>query len=463
MTLIREDVWDISDATTPWPPTLLAYARAVRGMQEKPISDPTSWLFQAAVHGYSGPLAPRPSWNSCQHRTWYFLPWHRMYVYQFEQIIRSHVLADGGSEDWALPYWDYSNVPANSERRTLPHAFRQPSLPDGSANPLFVAQRRGGINTGQLALPEAVTNTTEAMAESVFTATSSVDPGFGGPVTGFAHLGNQSGRLESLPHDVVHGAIGGLMNSVPTAALDPIFWLHHCNVDRLWETWLALGNRNPTQDRRFIDREFALFDRTGSRVLMLVGSVLDTLQLDYTYAGLPSVAAVGAAARTGGDMSPEPRIAMVGRSDTELAVTPEGGRSDVTLGELPAESAAASEDAGPRFHLELADVTGERNPGAVYGIYVDLPADATAEERAAHEVGVVSFFGIEHTTGPDEHPVRYVFDITDVLRRIRADADPTQLQVTLVPLPGLEPEETAAAEAVPPVQVGTVAVLVSEI
>lgn len=160
-------------------------------------------------------------------------------------------------------------------------------------------------------------------------------------------------------------------------------------------------------------------------------------------------------------MPPEPRIVMVGRSDTELALAPEGGRSEVGLGELPAESAAASETAGPRFHLELADVTGERNPGAVYGVYVDLPADPSTEERAAHEVGVVSFFGIEHTTGANEHPVRYVFDITDIVRRLRAEADPTQLQVTLLPLPGMEPEETAAAETVPPVRIGTVAVLAS--
>ena len=28
------------------------------------------------------------------------------------------------------------------------------------------------------------------------------------------------------------------MQSVPTASNDPIFFLHHCNVDRLYEEWL---------------------------------------------------------------------------------------------------------------------------------------------------------------------------------------------------------------------------------
>ena len=39
-------------------------------------------------------------------------------------------------------------------------------------------------------------------------------------------------------HNRVHIYIGGLMQEVPTASNDPIFFLHHCNVDRLYEEWL---------------------------------------------------------------------------------------------------------------------------------------------------------------------------------------------------------------------------------
>ena len=45
-------------------------------------------------------------------------------------------------------------------------------------------------------------------------------------------------------HNKVHLYIGGLMKDVPTSSNDPIFWLHHCNVDRLYEKWLA----NPEAD-----------------------------------------------------------------------------------------------------------------------------------------------------------------------------------------------------------------------
>lgn len=39
-------------------------------------------------------------------------------------------------------------------------------------------------------------------------------------------------------HNLVHNWVGGPMQNVPIAANDPVFFLHHCNVDRIFETWL---------------------------------------------------------------------------------------------------------------------------------------------------------------------------------------------------------------------------------
>lgn len=36
------------------------------------------------------------------------------------------------------------------------------------------------------------------------------------------------------------------------AAFDPIFWLHHCNVDRIWGLWQAL---HPEQDEKWVLNE----------------------------------------------------------------------------------------------------------------------------------------------------------------------------------------------------------------
>ena len=39
-------------------------------------------------------------------------------------------------------------------------------------------------------------------------------------------------------HNRVHIYTGGTMLDVPTSSNDPVFYLHHCNVDRLYEEWL---------------------------------------------------------------------------------------------------------------------------------------------------------------------------------------------------------------------------------
>ena len=47
------------------------------------------------------------------------------------------------------------------------------------------------------------------------------------------------------------------MGSFYTAGLDPLFWLHHANIDRLWEVWLSLdsGHVNPSGDPAFFDTD----------------------------------------------------------------------------------------------------------------------------------------------------------------------------------------------------------------
>ncbi|KAK2785870.1 hypothetical protein FQN52_009208 [Onygenales sp. PD_12] len=46
-------------------------------------------------------------------------------------------------------------------------------------------------------------------------------------------------------HNNVHGWVGGdytgHMSEIPVATFDPLFWLHHCNIDRLFAIWQALN------------------------------------------------------------------------------------------------------------------------------------------------------------------------------------------------------------------------------
>jgi len=293
---VRRSVWGLN-AQGVWDPATLAYAQAVQLMQSRPISDPTSWAYQAAMHdSYSTAPAGAP-WRQCQHASWYFLPWHRMYVYYFERIVRAAVASAGGPADFALPYWNYD---AGGTSSSLPPPFREPTLPDGSANPLSLAapQRAAGVAGGA-----GLTRTSSrlAMALTTFIGDSSV--GFGGPrKTKSAAFDGVFGGLESLPHNTVHVQIGGtsprpphcgeaLMTQPACAALDPIFWLHHCNIDRLWNHWLAQGGgrANPNESA-WLDESWTFADETGALVGVTVAQVLSgATQLNYEYDDLPGV------------------------------------------------------------------------------------------------------------------------------------------------------------------------------
>ena len=93
---VRRDIWGLEEEQA-WHPVTRAYARAVARLQTRAATDPTGWTYQAQVHGMPGFRQPDDFRGQCQHNSWFFLPWHRLYLYWFERIVRSCVEADPGS------------------------------------------------------------------------------------------------------------------------------------------------------------------------------------------------------------------------------------------------------------------------------------------------------------------------------------------------------------------------------
>lgn len=250
----RKNIYCLSESSA----DLKAYRAAVAAMKARPVSDGTSWMAQANIHGAvsapSGMIA-----NACRHDQLFFLSWHRMYVHFFERIARKA----SGDPSFALPYWGYSPTGA----RNLPVPFRDPAL---ASNVLFVANpgRRASINAGA-DLAASVVDSGVAMAQPLF--------------------GGFSSQINGTPHGVVHTGVGGggLMSAFETAAQDPIFWLHHCNIDRLWERWLAggSGHANPTTDSAWMTQPFDFYDENGARVPLRGSEIVNiAAQLKYRYA-----------------------------------------------------------------------------------------------------------------------------------------------------------------------------------
>lgn len=479
---VRRDVWTLR-ANAPWDPITEAYARAIALMQSRDPADPTSWAFQAAIHGSYAAAPAGANWNECQHASWFFLPWHRLYLYFFERIVRAAVVSSGGPTDWALPYWNYDQ---GAPRNTLPEPFRAARLPDGSRNPLSLpAGRRNPAIAGGAQLPPQVTSSRLAMRERRFFGPPG--SGFGGVRRAPAQFGGAFGAVEQTPHNDVHVQVGGsgagqcqggLMIDPNCAALDGIFWLHHANIDRLWNRWLELGEgrSNPTL-AAWRDQTFSFADENGAVVTMTPADVLDNArQLEYVYDDDPPLSE-GVIVSEG---TPQPESAgppeLVAASEQPVELR--GQRVSVSLA-VPAstreritpEALGAPDERD--VYLNVEDIEAASNPGVVYGVYVNLPAQADAEARARHHVGNITVFGVESVNRADRpHDMvpgfRHTFDITSYVAALRQSGqwNPDDLQVTFEPILPVVPEgldvpiPEAAIAAANPLRIGRVSLFV---
>jgi len=348
---IRRNIYCLSESH----PDLIAYRAGVAAMKARPDSDPTSWQAQRAIHR-TNIVPPTSIYNQCPHSSPFFLSWHRMYLYYFERIVR----ASSGNPNFALPYWGYSPTGA----RDLPLPFRSPAA---NSNTLYTSFRSASANAGNPLNP------------------SSVDSGAAMPFTSFYPFQTS---LENTPHDTVHTpGVGGWMGSVPTAAQDPVFYLHHANIDRLWAVWLGQGGgrTNPT-DAAWLNNPYDFYDEYGNTVTLTGAQIVDTAnQLCYLYAnplctsiGVADATLVAALDRSAlavlEPIGPRPpRSGPADLSEAQVSVKLGGTPVSVSVpvsaagrGELEAFSAAKE---GNRLTLELQDVRLARAPELYYEVY----------------------------------------------------------------------------------------------
>lgn len=162
-----------------------------------------------------------------------FLAWHRHFLRLFEQRLQ---VADASI---TLPYWDWSvdaEIPAALSDAGLLQSWGVTRQPDMSVLP--TAHDVAGL----------------------------------GHRTTFASF---QLTLEHL-HDSVHAAVGGTMDTSSSPA-DPIFFLHHANVDRLWAQWQQAHPKAKPKNATETLQPAPMFGVT-------VASQLDIAALGYAYA-----------------------------------------------------------------------------------------------------------------------------------------------------------------------------------
>jgi len=156
-----------------------------------------------------------------------FLPWHRAYLLDLERELQA---LDGSI---ALPYWRFDQAAPNIFTRDFFGVANATGTVQFSAtNPLQFWRTDGvpGITRRPLFTP------------------SSAPPGLRNESQTLA-LGNQYRNfrtMEGNPHGSAHVSFDGWIDDPATAPKDPLFFLLHCNVDRLWAKWQRQFSRfNP--------------------------------------------------------------------------------------------------------------------------------------------------------------------------------------------------------------------------
>jgi tyrosinase len=231
---------------------LADFRRAIEAAQA--IDDDRGYQSIAGIHGLPLPI-------SCVHHRELFLPWHRAYLYMLEKALQERV------PGVTLPWWDWTanhaeGIPAPYSRRRV----------DSRKNPLYDSP----IQPSGRERPSQKRTTRAPGAPGRLPSVEELDAVLANP--DFFTFQTQ---LESL-HDGVHVWTGGTMESINTAAYDPIFWAHHCMIDRAWYLW-QLRHPGATLPASLLDRALAPFPLT-------VRDTLDITQLGYDYAASTAAA-----------------------------------------------------------------------------------------------------------------------------------------------------------------------------
>lgn len=140
-----------------------------------------------------------------------FLPWHRTYLLKIERAGKKI------DKRFFIPYWDWT------KERKIP-SFIRTYTPTVKVTGTDIIVRRNPGSSSTLPTSSQINTILGRTTFTTFTR-----------------------DLERQPHNFVHMWVNGTMSSINIAPADPLFWMHHAQVDRIWSIWQARNSgKNPT-------------------------------------------------------------------------------------------------------------------------------------------------------------------------------------------------------------------------
>lgn len=186
----------------------------------------------------------------CAHSVEPFISWHVPYIHEFELLLNKYNTSV--NKDYiTLPYFDitqdsYDYSFMNEPEITVLFDGQNITIRNSLASAYYYVngiktpiQRNGYLNpTTQIEINKI--NTIRRQLYNTLHAKTYEE--FSSNIVSFTRT-NYAKKYTPLetPHNSIHdilGGDGGNMSDISISAFDPIFWLHHCNMDRFFYNWL---------------------------------------------------------------------------------------------------------------------------------------------------------------------------------------------------------------------------------
>lgn len=247
--------------------------------------------------------------------------------------------------------------------------------------------------------------------------------------------------LEGQPHNKVHNCIGGVGAIDPgpygnmtnfLSPVDPVFYLHHSNMDRLWDVWTrkqqALGLPIGPVDgaQQFMDEPFLFYVGANGQPVgpTTAGAVFSTAAFDYDYA--PGF---------GSDYRPKPSLRTPPKA---LSATVDEDSAMVAVPKVLVDRHMAAKDA-PAL---VAEITVDRPSDLAVSREFDVVVNApdTLERvtpDSPHFVGTIAFFGPGMPGMAMSHTTTFTLPLPRRLQALsQVQSGSAQLDLRLVPSSG---------------------------
>ncbi|KAF1937431.1 tyrosinase [Clathrospora elynae] len=339
---VRREVRDLKNY---YPDQWNLYLLALESLHWADQTDPYSFFGLAGIHG-----RPYQIWEDapgidakigtagyCPHSNGLFLGWHRPYVALFEQVVQSYMINIANhapsdrieryltaANEFRLPYWDWAQ---GTSLGPVPDFFMSPTITVTETddtqtdiyNPLYSYKFKpvpDGFDEKWVHINETIrwpgsddfwASSQQGMFADAFKSQSNNLISQLGVVFRSSSFGKFASNVED-PHGWMHGIVGGGWDPQQSpyrghfwpleySAYDPLFMLHHANVDRLLaiyqaahpDRWMEPSNIGPhgnvfLEDYQTVSADTPLLPfRKASGDFWTLNDCRETAVLGYAY------------------------------------------------------------------------------------------------------------------------------------------------------------------------------------